>query len=244
MNVPFSNALTRFVFSGALAIISAIPAAAGMIDNFSDSTSLTTAPSYTAGSMLGGERDAIITGNPPPSFQATGGLATFTSGGELISGGVIAQLVYDGVDGSSGNIYGLGGVDLTDSGASDRFLLQVNAVAGPVDLTLRIWESGTAYSSYVFSGVNTSGLYQAPFASFSAFGAGGNFAAANAVGLFVQGLDTPVGAGSESITFDYLSTGVNPNSTAPGPIPEPSSVALMGLGLAACGFLARRKARS
>lgn len=242
MQVPFSR-LTRFVFSGALALIPVFPAAAGMIDDFSNSTSPTSAPSYTAGSMLGGERDAIVTGNPSPSFQATGGLATFTSGGELISGGVIAQLVYDGVDGASGNAYGLGGVDLTDGGASDRFLLQVHSVAGPVDLTLRVWESGTAYSSYVFSGVNASGLYQAPFVSFSAFASGGNFAAANAVGLFVQGLDTPVGAGSEYITFDYLSTGGNPNSTAPGPIPEPSSVALMGLGLAACGLLARRKAR-
>lgn len=235
--------LLRSLFSGALAIASVFPAAAGMIDNFSDSTALTTSSSYTAGSMLGGERDALLSGNPAPSFQATGGLATFTSGGELISGGVIAQLVYDGVDTSSTNIYGLGGADLTDAGASDRFLVQVNAVAGPVDVTLRVWESGAAYSTYVFSGVSAPGLYQAPFASFSAVGGGGNFAAANAVGLFVQGLDTPVGAGSESITFDYFSTGVNPNSTAPGPIPEPSSVALMGLGLAACGLLARRKAR-
>jgi len=188
--------------------------------------------------MLGGERDAIVAGSPVPSFQAAGGLATFASTGPA-GATVIAQLVYDGVDGSTGNAFGLGGVDLTDGGASDRFRVVVSAVTGQVDLVVRVWEASATYSTYMFSSVTSPGTYEAPFASFTAFGAGGQFDSAEAVGLFVQTLDSVPGAATDSVTFDSFSTYGANGTTAP--IPEPSSVVLLGLGLGACTLVARKK---
>lgn len=64
------------LLAGALAGVCSLPAVGGMIDDFSDATAPTTSAAYTAGSMFGGERDALVGGSPAPSFDANE-LATF-----------------------------------------------------------------------------------------------------------------------------------------------------------------------
>jgi len=188
-----------------------LTAAATSIDEFSESTTLSTGSSYTDGGMVGGERDALVSGNPPPSFVATGGLATFSATGPVISGPVISQLVYDGNDNSSTNIYGLTGVDLT-TGNHDRFVVSVTAINGPLSLEMRVWESGAAYSLLQITNVVAPGVYEFEFALFNDFNTGADFTDPGSIGLFVQGLndlggDTP---NPRNITIDYIRTAPNP----------------------------------
>jgi len=188
-----------------------LTAAAISIDEFSENVALSTGSSYTDGGMVGGERDALVSGNPPPSFVVAGGLATFSATGPVISGPVITQFLYDGNDNSSTNIYGLTGVDLT-TGNHDRFLVAVTAVNGPLTLVIRVWESGTAYSSLQLTDVVAPGVYEFEFALFQNFGAGADFTDPGSIGLFVQGIndlggDTP---NPRNITIDYIRTAPNP----------------------------------
>lgn len=176
--------------------------------------------------ILGGERD-VVANSAGTSFNAAGGSATAGATG----GSHFVLLSYDGDDDNPGNVfYGLGNADLTGGGMNDRFLLDVTAVTGTVELNSFAFEDASNFSQG-FHSITTAGLFEIPFASLATGGSGADFAGLERL-AFRFDFDI-----NESITLNSISTGASRMQ----PVPEPSSAALFGLGL--CALAAWRKKR-
>jgi PEP-CTERM motif-containing protein len=199
------------------------------IDDYSfDHSLVVTFTSFADGSMLGGERDYAFTGTFG-SASSAGGVVTI--GGPATGSGNI-QMNYDGVDGLSGNAFGLGGVDLTDGGSNDRFLIDVTGIVGTVNLLVRVWEDGPNFSSFLIP-VSGTGVQEVLFSSLSDTGTGGDVASAEQVGLWIESLDP-----DERIQISNFSTGPGAKEVV---IPEPSTMGMLGLGIGVLVFLRRRR---
>lgn len=206
----------RILLVSGLAFLFGVPSLANalVIDDFTTNTPSTTTTVFTDGTMLGGERDVVITGGggaPSPTFVATGGVATFTSNGPNNGGNVVAQIAYDGEDNNSAYTFGLTGANLTAGGA-DRIVVAVTAVNGPLTLMLRVMQSAGAYGTLIITNISTPGVYEFPYASFSADVGAVDFADAKTIVLYVQNLDD-LGVGTpnpRSISIDYIRTEVGP----------------------------------
>ncbi len=215
-----------FLLSSALALATTGLATAApiTIDDFSADQVITSGSNGTVDDpgILGGERDVVANGSGT-TFTAAGGSATFgTTGAANFVG-----LDYDGIDDSTGGpAFLLGDVTLTGGGMNDRFLLDVTSITGPVDLTIRVSESSTV-SSQASTIITSAGLFEFTFASIGVV----DYTSAQRV-LACFTLDT-----DESITINNFSVGAGRMQ----PVPEPSSAALMGLGL--CAFAVWRKKR-
>ena len=177
--------------------------------------------------ILGGQRDVIANG-AGTTFNAAGSAATMTA-----TGSNFVMLDYDGMDDNAGvSSFLLGDIDLTAGGVNDRFFLNITSVTGSVQATVRVAESLTAYSEGSFT-VSAADLYAFAFTSLSNVGAGGDVTAAKRVFLRFN-LDQ-----DEAVTIDNFYVGASGNQTT---VPEPSTVALFGLGLFAVAALRNKRA--
>ncbi|MCB1022021.1 MAG: PEP-CTERM sorting domain-containing protein [Acidobacteria bacterium] len=223
--------MTSGLLAAALLLGVSTPSKAVSIDEFDGETTTTSTPfTFDAATILGGERDVNPSSNA--SFSSTGGAATFN----LLSGIANVQIYYDGNDDDAGLGFGLGAFDLTAGGA-DRFLFAVTAITSNPAVAITVYDSsGNSIRSGPFT-LTSTGNYEILFSSLSIVtGTGANLTGANSVQLTVS--DNTASGGPGSLTLDYLRT----NSAATPSVPEPSSVVLMGLGLAACGIWRRKRA--
>lgn len=198
------------------------------IDEFDGETTLTTTSFTIDGSMIGGERDVDV--GSGASFSSTGGQITYNS----LTGINRISLIYDGEDNDPALGFGLGGVDLTVGGA-DRFILSVTGIVSNPSISLTVHDSSGNSSRSGPQNVSTTGLFEFTFASFT-FDTGLGASLSNANAFQVTLSDNVASGGPGSLTLDYLRT--NGDMSA---VPEPSSFALMGLGLAAFGIWRRKK---
>ena len=84
----------------------------------------------------------------------------------------IAELVYDGLDDSPDDAFGLAGVDITDQGAADAFSIDVSELTGVVSLRISVFESAIDFDVTDSIQIDRIGLLVVPFASLRASGAG------------------------------------------------------------------------
>ncbi len=224
-----STSLAAIVLS-LFTIAVAQPACAGVIiDDFTTAqTRLGTGFSIVSGGgILGTEREVSISGlnSATASFVATGGLANLTGPtGSATPAVALFTLRYDGTDGSPGISYNLGGVDLTDGGLADQFVLDIASVVvtsvgvpNQVEVNIAVGES-TGNAHYINSvPVTSSGLLVVPFSSLATLGAGADFTSAKLIDISVR-------------TDRFESIGIRSVATSSS-VPEPSAFALAVLGL-------------
>lgn len=206
----------------ATALLIAAPGAALTIDDFGAEVSPTTSDVFvTEGNPIGGELDAIIV--RPASYQQTGGKARFTQDSVM--------LVYDGVDGSAANQLGLGGVDLTDGGASGLLRLALPEVTGHNSLVLKLFTSETEVSAWTSSRITSAHTLLIPWSNFiQAFGAA---APADPTRIDRIELLVRVNQPDGGIAIDSIAS-----------VPEPGTATLLLLGLGALAGVRRQRTRS
>ena len=222
-----NRTLARIVTAGlSLALASVAVGAPIVIDPFT--AGQTGPPNGTVddGSILGGERDVITNGST--SLTVAGGSAVLTAADPNF-----VLLDYDGNDDDFGApSHLLGSIDLTGGGMNDRFVLDVTAISGTVDLTVRISDSLTDYSEGVTS-ISSTGLLEFAFADLSTVVGGGGVASSVERIVFRFNFNS-----DESITLNEIRT----DAGAAAPVPEPSTMLLLGLGLCGLGLSRRKRA--
>jgi hypothetical protein len=231
----FRKTLTAIAFS-ALTIGSAN---ALIIDDFSVSQSLSD-PGTTSGfvvgastSIIGTEREAgvvRVTGGDPATLAFNSGASGTMSIANGTGGTSMSTVLWDGA-GSAG----LGGEDLTVSGAQDAFDLRViaNDFAAQVTITVADTFGNIAELTQASPG-GIPGPASIPFlfeyADFNLLvGAFIDFASIDAIGLEVN-----ANLNATDIELDFFGTTTTE-------MPEPTALAIIGLGLAGIGFARRRR---
>jgi hypothetical protein len=139
----------------------------------------------------------------------------------------IAMLTWDD------NGSGLGGLDLTDSGASDAILISLVDIDLTAELTFTIEDTGGGVSILEVNGLSP-GEIKFPYASFAG---SADFTSVNSIKLTLDGPE------SVDVTLDLLETStiIPPPITA---IPEPTSIlSFAGLLAVALGAVALRRRR-
>jgi hypothetical protein len=212
----------------ALMLIGASAHASIVIDNFD--TGVTNldlnavgSSSQTAngnpGDIIGGDRDveltvlsttglsASVNANPPA------GVLAWSNASQVQS---TAMLTWD--DGG-----GLGGIDLTEGGASDAILMELIEIDLTAELTFSVTDTAGGLSSLVLSGLAPGELKF----GFSSFTGSADFASVDSISL------TFAGPSAVDAVVDLVATStVN--------VPEPSTIATLGIGLAGMGFMRKR----
>ncbi|MGF1687607.1 PEP-CTERM sorting domain-containing protein [Photobacterium japonica] len=217
-----------------------------VIDDFSDPVLLgnsvndTTAggggvgSTFDSGTVLGGERDIFIE-LLSPGFNPLSGAVLAVSGGSLTyeaGSGAIAtgKIQYDGDDNDADvlDADGLGSEDLAANG--NAFLLDVLDADFGFTFSIEVW-SGAGGSSfkneYVAAGTNVPVTRSFAFSDFT----GVDFTDVSAI-EFVINTEGLAGQTSIDFTIDAFK------------VPEPTSMALFGLGLMGLGYTRRRKAQA
>ena len=121
------------------------------------------------------------------------------------------------------NPTGLGGADLTDSGALNSIGLGVVFDDLPANIEMIVYTDAGNYSSAALplpGGILGSTLFNIPFASFIPLVGSADFSNVGAVSMYI---DATIAPGTD-IQIHFVDTEV------PG-VPEPTTMILMGLGL-------------
>ncbi len=151
--------------------------------------------------------------------------------------GIMASSLESGVNGSASVIwdgngtgiidYQMAPVDLTEGGLNNVIDIRIINNDKPGQITLN-FGNGTANSDYTFTLPDYNYTYplnlSIPFTSWT----GVDFSNITGAGMFLDLL------ASEDLRIDYISA----NSTAP--VPEPSTLLLLGAGIAGIGLMKRR----
>lgn len=128
-----------------------------------------------------------------------------------------------------GNGGGLGGVDITDAGAATGIFISLLVTDLP-QTSLRfdaVSSSGASSASVLFASAQAGVDVFLPFSSFVG---SANFTQLNGLSLTLDG------AVSWDAAFDNLRTAAAPIIQSTTAVPEPASLALLGLGLALLGW--------
>ncbi|PPD50283.1 MAG: hypothetical protein CTY16_01995 [Methylobacter sp.] len=232
MNSKFKTLSASLLLAGTLGL--ANQAHALNIDTFDTTTQFLASPVAVAGSQvaapeaIGGFRKldiqstngfTTIAANTSPNF----GSLTVSNNTNVIS---TTSVLWNANNGSFG---GLGGVDLTDGGASTALLLGISSIdVGLVTIKFDIKDTlaqGGDIATLTLSGLNV-GLQTFLFSSFT------NYAAVDFTKI--QRIQMTIFAGiSSDLALDLVETNRE--------LPEPSSLVLMGLGLAGLSCFRKRK---
>ena len=221
-----------------------LSASALSIDTFDTSQNVLIAPgppnpqtvddASAAAEAVGGSREIVLTrtgGFGLAGLDASlsgAGLLSLSTGAAVVAD---ALLVYDGSADGSVDPSGLGGVDLTDGGASS--ILQVVA-RSDLDAVIRVQIHSGSATDYLFAEFNLTGAgtgagafqtLQIPLAALVAEGLGADVANVGAVVVAISGQP------SVDLQIDSIGTIV----------PEPTSLILMGLGTAGLAIAGRRR---
>jgi uncharacterized repeat protein (TIGR01451 family) len=151
------------------------------------------------GEALGGERDlfvSVTSGAGMVQLDADAFnqnvlefMASATANGER-------RITWDGVDGDGATLdpTGLGGVDLTDAGASTALQFVIGADQATGDVLVRVYTDGANWSEATMSIPNTGGAatqtITMPYSSFATVaGAGADFTDVGAIELLIEGVN-------------------------------------------------------
>ncbi|MFM8331371.1 MAG: PEP-CTERM sorting domain-containing protein [Candidatus Methylumidiphilus sp.] len=222
-----------------LAALSGGDANALLIDSFLTPTSSLSAINGPAGPTLVTGATVTVGNSRELAVTAVGGTATNKSVTVIAGGGELS--VANGPDTTSTStvVWDNGGTDvlganLTDGGASNALKLQITKIdLGFVTLTFDITDTSLNTASLTLTGLGT-GLHSFNFSQFTNF-SGTSFSSVDIIQLTVV-------AGNDA---DLILSLVETNSFAPPPptgTPEPATLSLFGMGLAAMAARRRRKA--
>jgi hypothetical protein len=237
MRGKYTFLVLTFACAGLIACLPAASSAA-LIDNFDNTTIVNPLVAAGAGGsdgpvadgvnagVIGGYRTGAIPGGTPVTGislsvdlvlgQLAFSLATLSSGS--------ATITYDA---NGSGLGGGAGVDLTDAGASQYFTFDITSIdQGNVDLIVGVMDALAASDSVTLSGAGV-GTQQFNFSSFT----GVDFTKITKVTLEIQG----VAASDLSLDSFFTSGQIG------GSVPEPSTLAMFGLGAALCGVVALRR---
>jgi len=238
--------LTRIIMSAlaGLMIFAAAPASAVIIDDFQNATNRTTGNgigttvfAQTNGSnIIGGERDTRLTisGDTDPtdinvaSFGVGGGSLVFNNDSGVVS---TLSVLWDGSgDNATTNEYGLGGVDLTDGGATSGLVFTASADHDAV-ITVTFYEDANNFSTGTLSltGDNTEQTLTQLYSGLVDNIGGASLNAVNAIELTVS-----TNGSVQDLDLQISALGT-PSA------PEPGALALIGL-MALGGAFWRKKA--
>lgn len=228
----------------AAGFLATVPVGAVVIDDYGGGTpedfySTVTTLVETGGTILGDERETVISPSSVTTWGVSNGLATFAE--ESSPNGVV-YMHYDGV----GDESAAGGlkVDLTVGGAHDRFLLDIHDFGAtiPNNVVVSVYGEDPAdriSGSIAFSAAGIAEILFADLTSVSGNGADITSAVAvrttftniqNSFGISLDGFCTGVAGGNCSID--------NPGTPD---IPEPSTMVLLGSALAGLGWWRRKR---
>jgi len=223
-----------------------------------------------ADEAIGGEREGLFNSlgsGSSDSIVSDGALnlrIVNTSGGSFVTNQNMTQLFYDGIDGPGWNTSN--SFDLTDGGISDRFLIEgfidlgfwligdvqnpalaqtsivasIYGVDAPVDrssVTLRT-NLPEALSFPAMVSFQYELLFEdlVPSAGYDVI----DVSDVSAISFFFGGTGTALRLGFDTICTGNAGGCVSLDTEPPVSVPEPGTLALLGIGLAAMG-LARRK---
>jgi len=218
---------------------------ATIIDSFSTPQSLTintvgtvsSSVSSSGGDILGVERDMtleMLSGSGMAVQADLGGFSILNHAQNASTTGK-TTITWDGVDGTPAIDYtGLGGIDLTESGANNGMIISVIFDDLPSEIIVSAYSDAGNWSKYIASlpGMifSSPAIITMPFANFvSQSGSGADFTNIGAISLVVNGALY----GGTDMMLDNVET--------TNPVPEPSTFALLALGIAGVLFSAKRK---
>ena len=231
--------MKRFLLAAcAAAFAPAVAPAAVVVDSFNITTQVAFDPALAgvagpttemaAPDALGGTRFLMVDRTSADvTGQVFGAVNPDTNGGEFnfsANSGTDGRFVlnYDGTaDGTASNS-GLGGVDLTEGGANDRFRFDASATFG-VDLLVQIFTAMGDFEATLPIPGTGSPVLLPYFLSFAAFGSDADFTAVDAVRI--TGTDTDLGANFRLGAV----TAVGGGALIGAPVPEPASLGLFAL---------------
>jgi len=181
------------------------------------------------------------------SVRVSGGKLTFSADASAKAQGIVQ---WDGAENTLDvDIDGLNGIDLTEGGINTSFQLETFFSDLGFEFTIQIWDmTGASVTAFLASSKVDSAT---PVTSFLGLNTWGNCNAAGTGGvLCLDGLGNFVTTGVDLTDVGAIEFVIDPfgNDTSIDlklgsitAVPEPSTIALLGLGLFAAGFTARKK---
>jgi len=226
----------------AICLMAAAPAQAFLIDDFN--TLQTVAQTGVGSNGAGIATPGAVGGARYTQATVTAGAGALDLGSDFPINGAFSHSQASGVtgnsllqwDGDSNSTlgFGLGGVDLTDAGASTGIVIRLLQTDFPVNITINVFENASDYSSTTvvvpFLAMNVD--FFIDFASFIPTGAGADFTSVEAINLTIN---DATGFANADVAIDFI------ESTS---IPEAGILAIFGLGLIGVAAARRRNARS